>query len=107
MFKTKERPIFKIVPVLKDYIWGGGKLKALKYCNKFDKIAESWEVSTHPAGECGIQTGSGHMPLKEKAGEVPFIVKYIDAADDLSVQVHPGDEYARKKLRQKRNVDYT
>lgn len=95
MFETEERHIYKILPALKDYIWGGAKLKALKKCNTLDKIAESWEISTHPDGECHLESEEGQTLLKELTGDIPFIVKYIDAAGNLSVQVHPDDKYAR------------
>lgn len=102
--------IYKIDPVFKDYIWGGQKLKS-EYGKKSDleKVAESWELSTHSAGICEIETEEGRMTLSEylkKKGkavigtkaqscDVPILIMLIDAKDNLSVQVHPDDEYAK------------
>lgn len=103
----------ELVPVYKEYLWGGSKLKT-KYnkSSSFEKVAESWELSTHDDGVCGISNGrfAGWMfteYLSEMGsgvlgsnlgdtGEFPILVKYIDADDNLSVQVHPGEEYARQ-----------
>lgn len=101
----------KLSPAFKDYLWGGTKLRDVygKPCD-FDKVAESWELSTHPAGESTIAGGEyDGLPLSqyfEKAGKevlgknaqafenFPVLIKFIDAKDPLSIQVHPSDEYA-------------
>lgn len=98
-------------PAYKDYIWGGKKLETL-FHKKSDKniIAESWEVSCHKDGPCFIANGSyAGMTLARyimsTSGNIlgtkcsdfeffPFLIKLIDAHDNLSVQVHPSDEYA-------------
>lgn len=103
--------IEKLSPAFKDYLWGGTKLRDVygKQCD-FDKVAESWELSTHPAGESRISGGEfDGLPLSryfEKAGKAvlgkncekfenfPVLIKFIDAKDPLSIQVHPSDEYA-------------
>jgi mannose-6-phosphate isomerase len=92
-----------------DYIWGGEKLA--RFWNKEGKrIAESWEVSLYPGRESVIANGSlagtNLRELLQKKSEwfgaatrfadFPLLVKIIDAASDLSVQVHPSDEYALK-----------
>jgi mannose-6-phosphate isomerase len=98
-------------PVLKSYIWGGRKLKEEFFkASGFEKTAESWELSCHKDGLCVIKSGefSGLTLLeylknnKAAAGtnclihdEFPILIKLIDANDNLSVQVHPGNEYAR------------
>ena len=48
----------KLSPAFKDYLWGGTKLRDVygKNCD-FDKVAESWELSTHPAGESSLAGG--------------------------------------------------
>ena len=48
----------KLSPAFQDYLWGGTKLRDLygKHCD-LGKVAESWELSTHPAGESKIQGG--------------------------------------------------
>lgn len=103
--------ILKLTPQYKDYIWGGEKLK--KFYNKnSDKspLAESWELSVHDDGLSVIANGSYEgMTLKEyisqnpkvlgennEGDELPILIKLIDASDNLSVQVHPDDETAKK-----------
>ncbi len=103
--------IEKLSPAFKDYLWGGTKLRDVygKKCD-FDKVAESWELSTHPAGQSTIDGGEfGGLALSEyfqRAGKsvlgtdcekfenFPVLIKFIDAKDPLSIQVHPSDEYA-------------
>ena len=105
--------MFKIKPIFKDYIWGGNKLKTV-YDKQSDLsiVAESWELSTHPAGVCSIATGehagmllNNYLKLKGKKvigtkakseGDIPILIKLIDAKDNLSVQVHPDDAYAKE-----------
>lgn len=107
----KNKP-FALNPVGKDYLWGGTKLK-----EEFNKtigetsLAESWECSTHPDGinivKSGIFAGKDlKTVIKEhpeflgtnpkNKGELPILIKFIDAKEKLSVQVHPNDEYAMK-----------
>lgn len=96
--------MFKLTPVLKHYLWGGTKLKELfSRSDGEEKTAESWEVSVHPDGasRCGGGTLAEYLSAHPEAvspagGELPVLIKYIDAADDLSVQVHPDDGYARR-----------
>ena len=103
--------IMKLIPSGKDYLWGGTRLKD-EYGKKIDMnpLAESWECSVHPDGPCYVDNGRYKgKTLKEvldehpeyigtKAnGEFPILAKFIDAKKDLSVQVHPDDEYAREK----------
>lgn len=102
--------IMKLIPSGKDYLWGGTRLKD-EYGKKIDMtpLAESWECSVHPDGPCYVTNGRYKgKTLKEvleehpeyvgtKAnGEFPILAKFIDAKKDLSVQVHPDDEYARE-----------
>jgi len=104
-------PFVKVRPALKDYLWGGSRLKE-GYCleSDLDVIAEAWELSAHPDGESVVTTGRHKgltlsryidmvgkealgwkcMPLKN----FPMLVKFIDAKDNLSIQVHPNDDYA-------------
>ena len=97
--------MIKLQPVLKDYLWGGEKLKSLFGREKDGNIAESWEVSVHKDGESRIsgmnKTFAEYLKENKNAvdlsgGEFPVLIKYIDAAKNLSVQVHPNDEYAQK-----------
>lgn len=91
----------KLTSTLKDYIWGGTRLKELYgKDNGTDRISESWEVSVHPDGESKLPNGetlSNYLKASPEAagGELPVLIKYIDAKQNLSVQVHPNDEYAR------------
>ncbi len=103
--------IEKLRPAFKDYLWGGTRLRDVyhKKCD-FEKVAESWELSTHPAGQSMIDGGEfDGLTLSEyfeKAGKAvlgtdcrqfgnfPVLIKFIDAKDPLSIQVHPSDEYA-------------
>ena len=96
--------IEKLYPECKDYLWGGEKLKT-KYGKKTDKTpcAESWELSFHKDGLTRLFSGKtlaesvGEKELGEKAKKFPFfpvLIKFIDAEQNLSVQVHPSDEYA-------------
>lgn len=100
-------------PAFKDYIWGGTRLRDDfgKDCD-FDKVAESWELSCHKDGNSVIANGEfAGMSLSEyieKQGKsvlgtncarfenFPVLIKLIDAKDNLSVQVHPDNEYAQR-----------
>src|SRR5574344_699789 len=75
--------IRRIKPIFKEYLWGGEKLKSLFDVKNFNKVAEEWLLSSHPDG-------------KNIDKDVPIIIKLIDAKDNLSLQVHPDDEYATK-----------
>ena len=105
-------PIF-MKPVFKDYIWGGTNIKQkLNKNTPYEKTAESWEVSTNANGKAEIINGDYEGKTlyelfedKNKREELfgtktvnldrfPLLVKYIDAESNLSVQVHPNDEYA-------------
>lgn len=102
---------FKFKPVYKDYLWGGRRLAELGKTLPDGIVAESWEISAHPNGESVIDGGAlDGMPLSEavrrfgkailgNGGDTfPLLIKLIDARDDLSVQVHPDDEYARTHI---------
>ncbi len=97
--------ILKLFPVLKDYLWGGTRLKEIFGRDNGDKkIAESWEVSVHPDGESRLENGetlSSYFvrephAVDREGGKFPVLIKYIDAKQNLSVQVHPSDEFARR-----------
>lgn len=108
--------ILKLYPVGKDYLWGGTRLRE-EYGKKIELIplAETWECSTHPDGLSKIANGKFKgMSLAEvlkrhpeylgtkvartdtgNQAELPILIKFIDTKKDLSIQVHPDDEYAR------------
>lgn len=103
--------ILKLTPTGKDYLWGGTRLRE-EYGKKIDltPLAETWECSIHPDGPSYVKNGEfkgmtlaevlkqhpEYIGTKVKNGELPVLVKFIDAKKDLSVQVHPNDEYAGK-----------
>ena len=101
---------FLLSPAGKDYIWGGERLKSL-FGKDLDlsPLAESWECSVHPDGPSHVASGpfagrtleevlAEHPELLGTSfsalGELHILVKLIDAKRDLSVQVHPDDDYA-------------
>lgn len=104
--------LVKLKPVFKDAIWGGTKIrdKLQKAIGNMTSVAESWELSAHPAGQSEIATGkykgysfSDYIQMlgKEQMGwktqgyeRFPLMVKFIDAKKSLSIQVHPNDDYA-------------
>lgn len=103
--------IMKLIPTGKDYLWGGTRLRE-EYGKKIDltPLAETWECSVHPDGPSYVANGTykgktlaevlkehpEYLGTKVENGELPVLVKFIDAKKDLSVQVHPSDEYARE-----------
>ena len=104
-------PVLKLIPACKEYIWGGTRL-IREFGKTTDRptMAESWELSCHPDGPSvianGAYAGQTLAAYIEKEGrgvlgtncrkyaEFPILIKLIDAARDLSVQVHPDDAYA-------------
>ncbi len=106
-----RRPLL-LSPAFKDYIWGGNRLKR-DWGKRTDMtpLAESWELSCHEAGPSVIAGGAyagrtlgeylAEHPQDagtkaQNAGAFPLLIKLIDAAGPLSVQVHPDDAYARE-----------
>lgn len=111
MENTKFCPV-KLLPACKAAIWGGHRLKA-EYGkhSELPSIAETWELSCHPQGESTVASGPFQgstlseylrklgpeaVGTRVKGAEFPILVKFIDAAERLSVQVHPDDAYARR-----------
>lgn len=106
----KNTPL-RLIPAFKDYVWGGTRLRTDfgKICD-LDRIAESWELSCHKDGRSVIFGGEydgqtlesyiaklGNSVLGSNCAQFenfPVLVKLIDARDDLSVQVHPNNDYA-------------
>lgn len=106
--------ILKLNPVFKDYIWGGNRLKDdFGFNTGFDKTAEGWMLACHKDGmntvEGGEFDGKALIEVIESEGleriggknclkfpYFPVLIKLIDAFDNLSIQVHPDDEYARR-----------
>ena len=111
-----EKEIIYLEPIFKQCIWGGENLKEeWGYDVPGEKVGECWAVAAHKSGDCGIKNEKYKdytlTSLWEKKPELfdnknadgtlkedrfPLLTKIIDAADDLSIQVHPNDEYAMK-----------
>lgn len=103
--------VLKLKAPCKDYIWGGNRLRE-EYGKQLDsdRIAESWELSCHKDGQSVIiggeydgRTLSDYIAAKGKDvlgtncarfEYFPVLIKLIDAKDNLSVQVHPSNDYA-------------
>ena len=98
--------------VCKDYLWGGTRLRTEYHQNSSAlKVAESWVLSCHPDGPAVIANGDAKgLTLREycdRAGrgilgtdcekfpDFPILIKLIDAKENLSIQVHPDNDYAR------------
>ena len=105
--------ILKLRPSCKDYIWGGSRLKdesGIEYDGEV--LAEAWELSCHPDGPSYIVNGryagkTLQQYTQEEGKDVlgthcrrfrdfPILTKFIDAKDNLSIQVHPDNRYALK-----------
>ena len=106
--------IIKLNPIFKDYIWGGYRLKNdYGFDTGYDKTAEGWMLACHKDGMNTVDGGEyDGKTLQEVVDEVgkekllgkrsdkypyfPVLIKLIDAYDNLSIQVHPDDKYARE-----------
>ena len=103
--------ILKLKPAIKDYLWGGTKLKTdFGFESDMEKLAEGWMLSCHKDGENVVENGKYKgMTLSEVIADCgkdilgtngkkfdffPILIKLIDAKSDLSVQVHPDNDYA-------------
>ena len=106
----------KFEPILKDKIWGGTKLKSLfNKAAETDKLGESWELSGYENDESVVTNGFlagntlpelieiymgeliGDSIFDEYGLSFPLLFKLIDANENLSIQVHPGDEVAAER----------
>ncbi len=106
----------KFEPVLKQTLWGGDKIIPFKHLNEnLPNVGESWEISAVEGSESVVANGADKgltLPemvrkyKEELVGEAnymrfgnkfPLLIKFIDAKLDLSIQVHPNDELARKR----------
>ena len=103
-------------PNLHSVVWGGDRLCSYKSLPpSSDPIGESWEVSAVPSSTSIISNGVdagrdlnsviketpeeilGHAVCERYQGQLPLLVKFIDAKRDLSIQVHPNDEMAQRE----------
>ena len=103
-------------PILKQPIWGGKRIISFKHLTTdAETVGESWEISSLPGNESIVAEGPlagaalgqlvadygerlvGRESLERYGTTFPLLVKFIDARSDLSIQVHPGDELARRR----------
>lgn len=101
----------KLNPIFKEIVWGGDRLKTdYGYESDLNNIAEAWVLTARNDGDNTIKNGeyAGQSFTEliksnpiflgkkgEKYNEFPLLIKFIDAKSDLSIQVHPDDDYAR------------
>ena len=95
-------------PLFHNKIWGGRRLaEEYGYDIPEGPVGECWAISAHPNGDCEVASGAfsgktlselwaSHRELfgNEEGDRFPLLIKILDAKDDLSVQVHPDDQYA-------------
>ncbi len=105
-----DNDILFLEPVFKTVIWGGTRLRDdFGYDIPSETTGECWAVSAHPHGDCVVAEGRfkgrtlsdlwKNVPElfgTDNTGDFPLLIKIIDAKQDLSIQVHPDDEYAAK-----------
>lgn len=106
----------KFTPILKEKIWGGDKLKTiLDKTTTLSKVGESWEISDVDGDTSVICNGEfagkslkwllqsnskdilGDKNSKVFGDKFPLLIKFIDAKEDLSIQLHPNDELAARR----------
>lgn len=106
----------KFQPILKQTLWGGDKIIPFKHLNeKLERVGESWEISGVENNESVVINGEyrgytlpqlvrefkdvlvGEDNYHRFGDTFPLLIKFIDAQKDLSIQVHPSDELAKKR----------
>ena len=106
----------KFVPILKSLVWGGEKIAPFKHIETSQhNIGESWELSGVQGNESVVANGEyagrtiselvaqfkdrliGKRNYARTGNEFPLLIKFIDAKQDLSIQVHPNDELAARR----------
>lgn len=111
-----DKAPIRFVPYLKSVIWGGEKICRYKGIEQTEeKIGESWEISAVPGHESVVAEGPykgmriteliecfgpellGKEVFDRYDGKFPLLIKLIDANDNLSVQVHPDDDLAKRR----------
>jgi mannose-6-phosphate isomerase len=111
-----ERYPIKFIPIFKNRLWGGKKLDTvLGKPIEGERVGESWELSGVPGDVSVVANGPyagktledliqshpeellGAEVLRRFGTEFPILIKFIDAREDLSIQLHPGDELAKKR----------
>ncbi len=106
----------KFEPILKDKIWGGQKLKSLlNKDSQLPNVGESWEITDVEGDTSIVKNGSlegqslkhllstykadliGEQNYKKFGNKFPLLIKFIDAKEDLSIQLHPNNDLASKR----------
>lgn len=106
----------KFEPILKPTLWGGEKIIPFKHLtDKVANVGESWEISGVPGNESVVANGEykgqtlpelvgtyhgelvGEANYARFGSTFPLLIKFIDAQQDLSIQVHPADDLAKKR----------
>ena len=100
--------IIFLEPVFCERIWGGRNLESFNFSIPQGNIGEAWVIAAHDNGSSKITNGDlAGLTLKEAYekqpslftekvyDKFPLLIKILDASDNLSVQVHPEDDYAR------------
>lgn len=101
---------FLLIPIAKDYLWGGSRLNDdFNLGLDISPLAEAWICSTHPDGSSLVSPHSSLADILNEhpnwlgsharalvKNQLPILIKLIDAKENLSIQVHPDDEYAWK-----------
>ena len=110
MTKLEIRPIIFLEPIFKEMIWGGKKLETeFNYKIPSEKTGECWAIAAHENGDSKIICDEfegytlsmlwqdHHELFGNLKGDVfPLLIKILDAKTDLSIQVHPDDDYAKR-----------
>ena len=99
--------LVKLKPIVKDYIWGGTYFKSFNKGLDKDRVSECWELSDRYLDSSIIASGKDINkrldevitkadigPVMDRFPYFPLLIKLIDAKDNLSIQVHPSDDYA-------------
>ena len=108
--------MYKFEPLLKQTLWGGDKIIPFKHLNTHQEcVGESWEISGVKDNETVVANGKykgltlnelvqtekdrlvGKENYQRFGNEFPLLIKFIDARQDLSIQVHPTDEVAHRQ----------
>lgn len=104
--------ILKLTPSCKDYLWGGSRLRTdFGIKSDLEPLAEAWVLSCHPDGPSYLPDGTtladyvaAHPEALgtdcAKFEQFPVLTKFIDASKNLSIQVHPSNDYALKNEHQ-------
>lgn len=115
MNENTKSPILFLNPVLKQMVWGGSRLHdEFGYEPAADNLGECWGIAAHPNGDSTINCEKFHERFSDltlsalwkkepklfgnyDAEQFPLLIKIIDAKSDLSIQVHPDDDYAARE----------